>query len=420
MNMLRQARLGLAAVILTGAIAAPVFAQATDEPKPEPVDVFQGAGILVAQTPDGAFKWWLDGRLNLDTAYYFNSDNTLANGVELRRARFAINMALWKTWAAQFDVDFVENAVDVKDAWVGYTGLPNTVIRVGNFRTPFGLETLTSSRYITFMERSLVDNFSPDRRMGIGASRWGNRWTAAAGVFGPELADTNDTIGQDQTSSLVGRVTVLPVSTSDGIVHIGLAAARMDPTAPANATLSDANRWRMRARPESHVNRGRFIDTGQVKNVDHASLYGLEAAATWKSFSFQSEYNRETLRRTSSEFVEPTYDGYYAFVSWFPTGEHRPYDRTEGSFGRVLPKSSKGALELAVRYSTMDLNDAAAGVFGGKEEILTFGVNWYVNANIRLMTNYLYVKNDDNAKGDRSYIPGDKFNVVQMRLGLMF
>lgn len=420
MKMLRQVLLGVGTSALAVTMTASAWAQTTDEPKPQPVDVFQGAGVLVAQTPDGAFKWWLDGRLNLDTAYYFNSDNTLANGVELRRARFAINMALWKTWAAQFDVDFVENAVDVKDAWVGYTGLGNTVIRAGNFRTPFGLETLTSSRYITFMERSLIDNFSPDRRMGIGGGRWGQRWQAAAGVFGPELGDTNDTIGQDQTSSLVGRVTVLPVSTDDGLVHFGVAAARIDPTAATNADLSDANRWRMRARPESHVNRGRFIDTGQVKNVDHASLYGLEAAATWKSFSFQSEYNRETLRRTSSDLIEPTYDGYYAFVSWFPTGERRPYDRTEGSFGRVIPKSARGALELAVRYSTMDLNDAEAGVFGGQEDILTFGVNWYVNANVRLMTNYLYVKNDDNAKGDRSYVRGDRFNVVQMRLGLMF
>ncbi|MCC7008809.1 MAG: hypothetical protein IT184_08340 [Acidobacteria bacterium] len=422
---MKTLRIVLGLVLVSACAAGIAHAQAPAPPAdeqtpPEPVNVFQGAGILIAQSPDQRFKWWVDGRLNLDSAYYFNSDNTLANGVELRRARFALNMQLWRTWVSQFDVDFVENAVDVKDAWVGYSGLSNTLIRAGNFKTPFGLETLTSSRYITFMERSLLDNFSPDRRMGVGISHWRDRWQASGGVFGPELGDTIDEIGQDQTYSVVGRVTALPIGGETTFVHVGVAAAMMKPTAAVNEDLSDANRWRVRARPETHVNRGRFIDTGNVRNVDHASLYGAELAAAAGSFSFQSEYNREVLRRTQAGLAEPTYDGWYAFASWFPTGDRRPYDRTAGEFSRIVPKSTRGALELAVRYSTMDLNDAGANVLGGKQEIVTFGVNWYANANVRLMANYLYVKGDGNADGDRDYVTGDTFNVFQMRLGLMF
>lgn len=331
-----------------------------------------------------------------------------------------MNMVLWQNWAAQFDVDMVDNAVDIKDAWVGYTGVRNTLIRAGNFKAPFGLETLTSSRYISFMERSLIDNFSPDRLMGIGASHWANRWQASAGFFGPAVEDSVDTIGQDQTYSAVGRVTALPFASGDNLVHVGVAAAMMQPTAPTSANLSDANRWRVRARPESHVNRGRFISTPQVTQVDHASLYGVEAAAVWKTLSVQSEYNREILRRTDSTLPEPSYDGGYAFVSWFPTGDHRPYDRAAGEFGRVLPKHSRGAVELLARYSYMDLNDASANIAGGKEKIVTLGVNWYANANVRIMTNYLLVNNDGNAKGDRSYQVNDDFNVLQVRLALMF
>jgi phosphate-selective porin OprO/OprP len=386
----------------------------------EPVGVFQGAGLLIFQSPDQRFKWWMDGRVNLDTAFYANSDNTLSNGVELRRGRFAMNMVLWTTWAAQFDVDFVDNAVDVKDVWVGYTGLRNTLIRAGNFKTPFGLETLTSSRYITFTERALIDNFSPDRRVGIAASHWGSRWQASGGFFGPALEDTVDTIGQDQTYSLIGRVTALPFADGDNIVHIGAAAATMQPNAATSADLSDANRWRVRARPETHVNRGRFISTPQVRNVDRADLYGLEAAATFGPLSAQAEYNTETLRRTVSSLPEPRYDGGYVYVSWFATGDHRPYDRASGEFTRVIPKSSKGAVELAARYSAMDLNDFDAGVTGGNEKIVTLGVNWYINANVRIMTNYLFVNNDAYSKGDRSYKPNDDFNVLQMRLALMF
>lgn len=421
MTTSRIASLALLAALLATGPAAAQTPSPVDEPEQiEPVDVFQGAGILLFKSDDDRFKWWLDGRLNLDAAMYLNSDNTLANGVELRRARFALNMVLWKDWAAQFDIDFVDNAVDVKDAWIGYTGVPNTLVRFGNFRAPFGLETLTSSRYITFMERSLIDNFSPDRRFGLGGSRWSGRWQASAGIFGPELGDTVDTIGQDQTYSLVGRVTALPYSKDHNVIHLGAAVSRMQPAAATEDDLSDANRWRVRARPESHVNRGRFISTPQVRNVDHATLYGAELAAALGPFSFQSEYNRETLTRTQAALPEPMYHGGYAYVSWFPTGDRRPYDISAGEFGRVVPKGPRGALELVARYSVLDLNDPAAGITGGLEKIVTVGANWYANANIRIMANYLYVNNDEFARGDRSYTVNDDFNVLQVRLALMF
>ncbi len=412
--------LALAAGLLMVAGASAQTTTTAEEPKPEPMGVFQRAGVLIFQTPDERFQWWLDGRLNLDAAYYFNSDNQLSNGMELRRGRLAVNMILWKDWAGQFDVDFVDNAVDVKDAWIGYIGVKNLVVRAGNFRTPFGLETLTSSRYISFMERSLIDNFSPDRRIGVGAQVWGRRWQAAGGFFGPELEDSVDTIGESQTNSLVGRVTALPFDDNGNLLHLGVAAAKMQPAAATEDDLSDANRWRVRARPETHVNRGRFISTPQVRNVDHASLYGAEAAAVLGPLSFQAEYNREVLRRTDTTLPEPMYEGFYGYISWFPTGDRRPYDRAAGEFTRVVPKHSRGALELLARYSMMDLNDVDAGVRGGRTEIVTVGANWYANANVRLMVNWLWVDNDENARGDRGYLPRDKFNVLQARLAMMF
>ena len=74
-------------------------------------------------------------------------------------------------------------------------------------------------------------------------------------------------------------------------------------------------------------------------------------------------------------------------------------------FVRVIPKSRRGAVELVARYSTISLNDAAAGIQAGSEKITTFGVNWYANPNVRLMAHYLFVSNDGYATGDRNYIP---------------
>ncbi len=399
--------------------------QKTEQTPPESVelqkvDVFQGAGILILQTPDGSFKWWLDGRIMLDAAMYSGSVNTLSNGVEIRRARLALNMMFWENWASQFDVEYIQDGtIEIKDMWIGYTGFGNSLIKAGNFKTPFGLETLTSSRYISFMERAATDNFSPDRRIGLSYSQWARRWQASGGVFGQAVGST-DATGQDQGYAVVGRVSVLPVRQEQALVHLGVAGSYQTPNAAANSNLSDANQMRLRARPETHVNRGRFIDTGKMSNVDHEELLGLEAAAAFGPVSFQSEYNKATFKRTISTLAEPSFDAWYAYVSWFPTGERRPYDYTAGEFERVLPISKRGALELLGRYSTANLNDASAGIFGGREKIATFGANWYINPNIRLMTDYSYVNNDQYAKGDRSYKVNDKFNVLQARFQLMF
>ena len=72
----------------------------------------------------------------------------------------------------------------------------------------------------------------------------------------------------------------------------------------------------------------------------------------------------------------------------------------------MVPFSSNGgfgALELAARYSRMDLNfeeglDGAAAVpgsvRGGDQQVWTFGVNWYPNPNVKVMLDYLLINVD--------------------------
>ncbi|MDR6306728.1 phosphate-selective porin [Nitrobacter vulgaris] len=47
-----------------------------------------------------------------------------------------------------------------------------------------------------------------------------------------------------------------------------------------------------------------------------------------------------------------------------------------------------GAWEIAARYSYMDLNDNL--VFGGKQNNVTVGLNWYLNDNMRVMFNWIH------------------------------
>jgi phosphate-selective porin OprO/OprP len=56
---------------------------------------------------------------------------------------------------------------------------------------------------------------------------------------------------------------------------------------------------------------------------------------------------------------------------------------------KPLFKGGRGAFELAFRASYVDLSDK--DVIGGKESNLSLGFNWYLNYNLRLMTNVIKV-----------------------------
>ena len=119
-KLIRSAFVMCALILLFG---YPSYAQeAGGERQVKPVTGIEDNGILVFKTADDSFKWWVDGRVMIDSAAYLKSDNQLANGTELRRVRAGFNMVLWKTWTSQFDVDLVDNAVDLKDMWIAYNG----------------------------------------------------------------------------------------------------------------------------------------------------------------------------------------------------------------------------------------------------------------------------------------------------------
>jgi phosphate-selective porin OprO/OprP len=406
-------KLGVAGLVLVGTRLG-----AQDKPKAIDMRARHDSGFLVFQSDDGAFKYWLDGRVQLDAAAYTGGQNELGSGSEVRRARIGIKTVLYRNWYGEIDVDFAGNAIEMKDMWLGYEGLQNSLIKVGNFKEPFSLETLTSSKNITFMERSYVDNFSPDRNLGVSVTHWGRLWQASLGAFQQPAGDV-DASAANEATAVTGRVTFAPVLADRRLLHVGLAASRRTPDAGLPA---DAHQMRFRARPETDVSLARFLTTGKIKNVDFTFYNNAELAMVAGPVSVQAEGTRVSVHRRA-DLETATFDGGYAYVSWFLTGESRQYLVDEGEFDRVYPKSAQGAWELAARISTMNLNDFSpdVNIKGGKATNYTLGVNWYINPNFKWMLNYTRVINDINAKPDLGvapFVPGDKFNIFQMRFAL--
>lgn len=399
-------------------------------------------------------KYWLDGRINLDWAMYTGQKNRLPAGFEVRRARIGVKSTMFTHYLAEMDVDFADNKIEMKDMWVGYAGVRNTLFKVGNHKAPFGMDTLTSSKYIMFIERNYLDSLAPDRLLGINVSHWEDYMQFSVGIYGQfgGSFDDKDTLtgggaGTSQRPSFIGRLTFAPLHTDTYVFHIGGAAAWRQPdvakVATSGADLPDRlNASRIvsfSSRAETHVSRAKFLNTGDMKYVDHYLQLGGEVAGTYGPLSYQGEYQKFDLVRkatTVAAYSDHTFNGYYGQVMMFLTkGDHRPYEPNEGEFGRVVPKDKNGAVEVGIRYSYLDLDDPTAvdPILGGIGKNVMLGATFYMNPNHKLVFNFGWVNNNDNAKPNKEFSPiaagtsaaqtviyGDKFKIISLRYQLAF
>lgn len=382
-------------------------------------------GIEFQSADKKTFKGKISGRLQLDVASFSQDDDSettvgdIPAGAEFRRARLSAEgeFGLALPTFFKLEVDFAgeipdEGTVAFKDVYLGVRSIPGVNnFQVGHFKEPSSLEGLTSSRYLTFLERSAaVEAFWPERNLGamVYNTALDERMTWAAGGF-TEVDDTNPASDLDSNWRAVGRVAGQPWWDEDSkgrkFVHLGISGSYYEPRGGAH---------RFRSRPEAHL-APRFVDTGSIP-ADHSILVGTEAAVVYGPFSVQGEYFRNWVSGTTTPTGDsPSFDGYYLFGSWFITGENRAYRRATGAFDRLRPTnnfgwgehSGAGAWELALRYSRVNLNDE--GIRGGRLHDYTAGVNWYLNPNMKIQFNYVLANLERNSLESNTHIFETRF-----------
>lgn len=384
-------------------------------------------GQLSWETADGAYKFRLTGRVQFDGLFNSDSDNRLSNGFTLRRVRLGYKATIAKDWISELSVDFAENAVDIKDAFIGYKGITDSTIQAGHFKVPFGFDTLTSSKDIWFVERSYSDAWTPDRRLGFMYQYGAERWQAAADIFMQTISV--DASGVDQGWGYAFRASGAPIFKSKSqAIHLGAAYNSRKPDAAVSSSSAFAPityAIDFSSRPEAtKVSKAKFLATPTMSEVDNFTQWAAELAGVWGPISWQGEYQETKVNRRSGNpnLSDHKFSTWYGQAAWTFNGQ-RTYDPSEGLFGRVAPGKG-GAYELLVRYSQMDLNDITTvdPIKGGSAKNLTFGVNYYPNYNIRLMLNYTLVDNDEYAKPKTTYggLTNDDFNELQFRIQFAF
>lgn len=152
---------------------------------------------------------------------------------------------------------------------------------------------------------------------------------------------------------------------------------------------------RYRSRPESFLSPF-LVDTG-IMAADRVIVFVVEGAYRRGPLLLQGEFGGSNVSLRGSDEV-PRFNGFYALAAYTLTGEQRDYRFDSGSFRRPRPErpllgpgaGGFGAIEVAVRWSQLDLNSKS--VSGGRLRDLTLGVNWYPRYRARLAVNVIRAK----------------------------
>ncbi len=346
---------------------------------------------------------------------------------EFRKLYLGVEGNFAPNWEYELTIDFAEQAVDLKDANVAYTGWANDELIMGFQKPAFGLEQTSSSRYTMFMSRASTDNFSTDRALGVSWAHVPSWGSIKLGAFVPnsfidgklkdhtegETEDGVELIPSEASNEvesyiLTGRTTWAPIASDNRLVHLGASGLYVGYDEPSTAKI--------KGRPSTHL--AEKLVYAKVKDADSQALLMAEGAFMYDNFYLQTEY--VNVRVDAEE--DYSFDGYYLSASWTLTGESRIYKKASGKFKGINPAhplsmGGWGAWEVAARYSNINLNDG--DVEGGNLTSMTLGLNWYMENNLRAMLNYVHYEADDY-KDSSKYVISQDGNVIQGRLAFYF
>ncbi len=370
------------------------------------VDADTRNSILTFESKDGDYRFWMDNRVYFDAGLFFDKKalNPIGNGLNIRRARMAVKTKMHKNWYGEIDLDFAGAAMEMKDMIIKYTNDANSFsLKGGHFKEGFSMETTTTSRYLTFVERSLISKITPSRHLGFQATYGKEKYLLIGGLHFNKQGEfeevefskkANKKQGTDEGYSLTGRLVVRPIIDMDKLLHLGAAFSYRTP----KTDLEIPNSYRYSTRSISSINRKKYIDTDDILDVDNNVLFNVELAGAYKNLMFQSQYMTSTVNRIGD--LKPVHlSGFYAQAGYLLFGGSYRYNKMEGEFTQLKMGRSKGEMEVAFRYDYVNANDKEAEIYGGSAEAYTLGLNYYFNTNVKLMLDYSYLNHDRYANG---------------------
>ena len=242
-----------------------------------------GGGIAIKSSQGNEFK--VGGRLMLDYDSYddfWGGEDAEEN--EIRRSRITLIGKAGKNWSYKFttDIDHEGEGASVDTGYLKYSSEPMYAM-FGKHKRPGMLEERTSTKWISTIERSIINELSgaflgkPDfGGVSVGFATKGDMpMSGAIGVY-------DDEIEEDDGGDVYGvgaRFSIMPKFGDGSFLHAGASFYTVD---------YKGNTYRMRTRMGVHTT-GHPFDTDSHAS-DDIDQFGVELAYVNGPFSLQGEF----------------------------------------------------------------------------------------------------------------------------------
>jgi phosphate-selective porin OprO/OprP len=363
---------------------------------------------------EAGFTFKPKGLLQFDTGFVSNPHdaiptNSLGYNSRARRLVFGAEGTLPGGFGYKAEFNFAGGSVDYEDVVLTYALKDKPIqFTIGNFYPLSGLETMTSSRLTSFLERAqAVDAFGFSRRLGaaVGLADKDDLYTLTAGIFNGTIQSG---FNNDMWQASV-RGTYSPKIGDNGRLHLGANYQHRE-------TQSDAQNVRYRARPFTQLTDVRFADTGAIA-ARSDDVVGVELAGIFGPLHFASEGHMTWVNgyRPGAVFDDldgvagaafyaddPTFKSGYVEIGYFLTGESRGYKGGKWDRVKVLKPFNDGgwgALQLNARVDYLDLKDRTADgplgapnfINGGTQTGYQLSAIWNPNDYVRFLLQYAHI-----------------------------
>jgi phosphate-selective porin OprO/OprP len=352
------------------------------------------------ETRDKNFKMQIGGRVQFDFRT-FGSNYPEDDEFDIRRARIFLSGTVYRDFDYKVQVELEGSSSNrLRDGYLEYTYFkPNLKIKMGQFKSPFSVETLTSSKWVLFQERGLNSPIAPSRDVGImlHGSPFDNLLTYYVGVFNGSGVDAEGEDNDDEDVAL--RLVVSPFLKTDiSLLKDFHIAYNMTYGKEDDASI----KFRTEARGATFF---RFDDV----DVDDRTRYGVDLNWIVGPLSLRGEWNRVEYGELEGTVEDVkvdddlNIDAWYVALSWFLTGETPNFKKRIWGVPNIKNnfdprKRTWGAFELAFRYSRFDADSdfwnlgVVSNEYTDEVDAFTLGLNWWLNPCLLFRFNYIHTE----------------------------
>ncbi|GAA5068150.1 OprO/OprP family phosphate-selective porin [Lysobacter panacisoli] len=369
------------------------------------VSLSASKGLAVKSPPPGDVELRLRGLVQADGRFYIDDDAVPQNDTFLwRRAQLNLEGNWGPLLAFRLTPELAGDSVTLLDAWIDVKFDPRATLRIGKTKSPVGLERLQASGATELIELGLPGELAPGRDIGLQLQGEfaGSTVNYALGVYNGTV-DGRDavTTNPDNNFEFAGRVFVEPWKNDSNAfsgLGFGIAGSSGDKEGTGNNFLP------------------RYRTPGQVQFFNYRSAVLADGEHTrWSpqaywyrnAFGVIGEYissRQEVLLPASGARESLDHRAWQLVAGYVLTGEdagYRGVARPNHPF--TVGSAGWGAWELVARYGELDIDDDAFPVFADPNAVARnatswgLGVNWYLNANFKLVANFTQTEFDGGA-----------------------